>query len=682
MESNFEKKLKSIKPRSLTDNEKNKMWSNISRRISSKQTAKPNMFGLPFVFLRAKYVVAILLLITFITGPMATVAFADNSKPGDLLFPLDIASENFRLKFSTNNKRDELHIRFASERLDEVRQLLALASISNEEETVATTTSTESEDLNNKAISHASDGFAVALQYLEDSKVMFAETQNESAIIAIDSFIGELTELADNYVTEIENVSVRLVGGPNNKVKIEVQASIDNVKTKFKFNGNGKGKSKAEIKSGNSKLGLNIDKDSVTFKFENKASDKTKGKGNKNIKVCHDNDTEYVSSKDLSDHLSHGDTLGKCEEEDDEDGDDYENNNNDNNNNDGKKVFVCHKGENTIHVSKNALWAHVRHGDDVGSCNGNSNNDDDNTGTTTPDTTSPAISSLTHTSAIETATISFNTDEDATSMLWYGTTSPITQDTDSNISDNTLENTHVFNLNDLTASTTYYYVVTATDESLNSSTSTESSFTTLDEEPADTTSPVISNINSVAATTSTEISWDTDEDTTNIVWYSTTTPVVTDNTTDHITLSNVATTHTVDLSNLTASTTYYFVISSTDLSDNTATSSESFFTTLSEPEDILSPVISNQSVSVATTSVDVSWDTDEDADAIVWYSESTPVVIASTTLSLSDNVFETNHSLTIDNLTASTTYYYIIGSSDQSQNESLSTEDSFTTLSE
>lgn len=34
----------------------------------------------------------------------------------------------------------------------------------------------------------------------------------------------------------------------------------------------------------------------------------------------------------------------------------------------GNKVAVCHKGKKTIRISKNAVPAHVRHGDTVGTC--------------------------------------------------------------------------------------------------------------------------------------------------------------------------------------------------------------------------------------------------------------------------------------------------------------------------
>jgi hypothetical protein len=34
----------------------------------------------------------------------------------------------------------------------------------------------------------------------------------------------------------------------------------------------------------------------------------------------------------------------------------------------GKKVALCHKGKKTVNVSKNAVKAHVKHGDTLGAC--------------------------------------------------------------------------------------------------------------------------------------------------------------------------------------------------------------------------------------------------------------------------------------------------------------------------
>ncbi|MDO8435761.1 MAG: peptidoglycan-binding protein [bacterium] len=104
-------------------------------------------------------------------------------------------------------------------------------------------------------------------------------------------------------------------------------------------------------------------------------------------------------------------------------------------------------------------------------------------GTSTPDTTAPVISDITATSTTATTTqIQWLTDEKANSKVWYGISTPVDTTTSTAMissSDNVLN--HSITLSDLTASTTYYYVIASTDKSDNTATATEKSFTTLEQ---------------------------------------------------------------------------------------------------------------------------------------------------------------------------------------------------------
>ena len=107
-------------------------------------------------------------------------------------------------------------------------------------------------------------------------------------------------------------------------------------------------------------------------------------------------------------------------------------------------------------------------------------NDDRGHGTTTPDTVSPIVSELLATSTASTTTsITWFTNENATSTLWYSTTTPLTQSSASRLDNSTRKTSHSYNLTGLTASTTYYYLVKVSDKANNSSTTTERSFVTL-----------------------------------------------------------------------------------------------------------------------------------------------------------------------------------------------------------
>ncbi|UCG31046.1 MAG: fibronectin type III domain-containing protein [candidate division WOR-3 bacterium] len=93
----------------------------------------------------------------------------------------------------------------------------------------------------------------------------------------------------------------------------------------------------------------------------------------------------------------------------------------------------------------------------------------------------------------------------------------------------------------------------------------------------DVTPPIISNIASSGITsTSALITWDTDEYSNSVVRYDTDGGPVYD---FMMSSTDMVMAHSVALSGLSPSTQYYYVVESTDASDNTATSSEYTFTT-------------------------------------------------------------------------------------------------------
>jgi len=99
----------------------------------------------------------------------------------------------------------------------------------------------------------------------------------------------------------------------------------------------------------------------------------------------------------------------------------------------------------------------------------------------------------------------------------------------------------------------------------------------------DTTAPIISELLATSTmVTSTVITWITDEEADSKVWYDTITPLVVSTSTPIVSSSELTSDHSLTLSSLTADTTYYYIVSSADASDNTVTSDEFSFTTLSE----------------------------------------------------------------------------------------------------
>jgi len=95
----------------------------------------------------------------------------------------------------------------------------------------------------------------------------------------------------------------------------------------------------------------------------------------------------------------------------------------------------------------------------------------------------------------------------------------------------------------------------------------------------DTVAPVISNLSaSTTASTSAVVSWSTNENADGIVWYSTTTPLAT-STATKLENSTLQMSHSMSLAGLSATTTYYYKVSSKDAVGNTTMSNEASFTT-------------------------------------------------------------------------------------------------------
>ncbi len=192
---------------------------------------------------------------------------------------------------------------------------------------------------------------------------------------------------------------------------------------------------------------------------------------------------------------------------------------------------------------------------------------------------------------------------------------------------------------------------------------------------SDTTAPSISSIatSSVAASTVT-VSWNTDESADSKVTLSATSGAFADSAL-LFTESSYVTSHSMEVTGLSPSTTYYFIVTSGDASGNTATSSEYTFFTEVLPLPVISGVGSS---SVSTSTATIQWTTDIGADSRVRYAT---VSGNATTSGLTE--FEsaqvTSHSVLLGSLATGTTYYFIVISNADGRT-ATSTEYSFTTL--
>jgi len=109
-------------------------------------------------------------------------------------------------------------------------------------------------------------------------------------------------------------------------------------------------------------------------------------------------------------------------------------------------------------------------------------------------------------------------------------------------------------------------------------------------------------------------------------------------------------------------------------SDTTATTTA---TSTEQTGDTTSPIISNiQVTNITETSATITWTTDESSDSKIYYPTGP---IPTFVYNITSATTTTSHSLSITGLTAATTYYYKVTSTDSSGNIATSAEGSFTT---
>ncbi len=305
---------------------------------------------------------------------------------------------------------------------------------------------------------------------------------------------------------------------------------------------------------------------------------------------------------------------------------------------------------------------------------------------TPADTIPPIISGIgTASLGITDVTLAWDTNELAVSTLEYGTTQSYGSHATLSLS---ALLAHSAILTGLTAGTTYYYCIHATDIAGNSATSCPHSFTTetvgtvgeIITSQAPQTIPqappvLISGIEAASVSTSTvTIAWNTDLPSDSEVEYGNSenfgslTPLD----------STLTTSHSVTITGLTPNTGYIFRVKSKPLGASVATvSPNDEFATLTYSIPIVPPanITSVSSGSVTNTGVAISWTTDKGATSQVEYG---PLTVYGSS-SANTETLVTSHSISLNNLNSGTTYHYRVKSTDEVGNVTFSEDYTFTT---
>ena len=188
----------------------------------------------------------------------------------------------------------------------------------------------------------------------------------------------------------------------------------------------------------------------------------------------------------------------------------------------------------------------------------------------TPDTLAPVISNLSAKPNTVKSTITWNTNEKSDSTVFWSTSAGVNVNSSStlNLTKSDRVKEHKLVIENLNASTTYYFVVRSKDAYGNTSTSTEGSFTTK-QANTDNAPPIISSVTLLVGTSTANIGWHTNENATSRVYYGTSSSLdVNASTTNFVENSTLKQNHSILLSGLSTSTLYYFASESRDANGN------------------------------------------------------------------------------------------------------------------
>jgi hypothetical protein len=201
-------------------------------------------------------------------------------------------------------------------------------------------------------------------------------------------------------------------------------------------------------------------------------------------------------------------------------------------------------------------------------------------GSSTPDTTAPVISSVNSSPLQTEATVTWLTNENSNSTVFYSTTSAsldVNATATPRVSKSSMTKDHSVKIENLATSTTYYFKVASKDAAGNVSYSDTMSFVTKAPNVV-VTYPVISNVATLVGTSTVSVAWKTNEAATSKVYYGTTTIDTNSSLTTFVSDSSLLTNHSLTISGLSTSTPYNFVIESKNAQGN-ATYSTSFTAT-------------------------------------------------------------------------------------------------------
>jgi translation initiation factor 5B len=228
--------------------------------------------------------VGLFIVLAMALGVGGTAVVSDSARPGDALFRIDRAVENARLSFTRDENKNELRIRFAEERLKEVKEIKAETGVETESEDSDDSSKEEEESEEEIKI-----GLEAALNLITD--VTSSGEEEDPRLIALatalSAYMNALPEGARVEISD-DKFRIKFDQGPE---KIEIKEQGDN-KTKIDVRTE-EGRFKIEVKDGQIEI-----KTKTEDEDEDEGDDDSKDELEAEAKIFSDKTVVEVEIKD------------------------------------------------------------------------------------------------------------------------------------------------------------------------------------------------------------------------------------------------------------------------------------------------------------------------------------------------------------------------------------------------
>jgi Domain of unknown function (DUF5667) len=189
----------------------------------------------------------IALMLVLLLGAGGTVAASESAKPGDILFPIDRAIEQVRLKLADDDKKTDLEAAFIAERFAEVQAIL-------DEERVGTSSATGTATTTAVVTTTGEERIAAAIAVLASELAIYKDASTQS---------DKLRDLLD----EIEVIAV--LGRDDSRLRLDgTKVRIDDDRIELRAAGE-----RIRIEEKNGELRIKYDDDDHNSGFGNDSDD-------------------------------------------------------------------------------------------------------------------------------------------------------------------------------------------------------------------------------------------------------------------------------------------------------------------------------------------------------------------------------------------------------------------------